>query len=188
MAGASNRGLAAILGISEGAVRKARAGRLKGAVLPDGTLDVEKAKRLYAGNTDPLKQRDRPQLRTPPPAAAAPDPGPGSGPAIEVPPAPASANPDVNKARAFKIFEEAKITQIKRRKLEGTAIEKAPTKALVQTLARTYRDGLFGFADKSHAQMAAELGVDPFKLYSVLDAAMRRYVEGTIDRIKAEII
>ena len=95
---------------------------------------------------------------------------------------------DVNKARAFQILESAKITQIKRRKLEGTAIERGPTKALVQTLARTYRDGLFGFADKSHAQMAAELGVDPFKLYSVLDAAMRRYIEGTIDRIKSDII
>lgn len=36
--------------------------------------------------------------------------------------------------------------------------------------------------------MAAEFGVDPFKLYTVLDAAMRRYVEGTIDRIKSDIV
>lgn len=37
MAGVSNRGLATILGVTEGAVRKARSGRLKGAVLTDGS-------------------------------------------------------------------------------------------------------------------------------------------------------
>lgn len=56
----------------------------------------------------------------------------------------------------------------------------------MQTLARDFRDGLLGFADKYHAEMATELGVDAFELYRILDVYMRRHCEKTIERIKTE--
>lgn len=161
MPGVSNRALAPILGISESAVCKARTGRLKGAVLPDGTLDIEKAKWLYAGNTDPTKQRDRPVQGTRPAAAPAlPDTDPAPAPA-PLGGRPEAGSVDLQKARAFQIFENAKITQIKRRKLEGTAIERGPTKALVQTLARTTETASSGSPTRAMRRWRPSSGSNP---------------------------
>ncbi|MEE8629699.1 MULTISPECIES: hypothetical protein [Methylobacterium] len=185
MPGVSGHQLAKILGISEPGVRKAKAGRLKAALLADGTFDVEIAKRLYAANTDPSKKRDRPAPAgaTPPSSALAAN----AAPADEAPASlPAPAGPDVNKARAFKILEEAKITQIKRKKLEQTAIDRAATVTLVQTLARSFRDGLLGFTDKHYAQIAMELGADPHLTSQVLDKYLLRYLEKAVHGIQVE--
>ncbi|KQP62153.1 hypothetical protein [Methylobacterium sp. Leaf112] len=179
MAGVSGRQLGKILGMSEGAVRKAKATRLAGAVLPDGSFDVEKAKALYASNTDPAMQRDRPSA--PAPAAV------GGAPAD---PSPVSMGPtaDINKVKTAHLVEKYRREKIKREKDEGASIGKLSTTGLVQTLARSFRDGSLQFTDKFYAQIAAELGLDDaFKVYEVLDKYQRKHVEQHLDTIKTEI-
>lgn len=180
-AGVSGRQLASILGLSEGAVRKAKATRLKGALLPDGSFDVDRARALYATNTDPSMQRTRPSTHTAVSGHAV-DAAPNA-----IPPS-VPAGPDYNRARTFLVLENAKIAQVKRKKAEGSSIEKAPTEALVQTLARTFRDAQLGFTDKHYSQIASELGVDPFRCYEVLEKYQRLYVEHHIARIKTEVM
>ena len=64
MRATSNRQLAATLGVSETAVRKAlAAGRISRDA--DGGFDVATAKRQWAGNTDAAQQRRRPGTRSP---------------------------------------------------------------------------------------------------------------------------
>ncbi|WP_210168835.1 hypothetical protein [Methylobacterium sp. Leaf100] len=162
-------------------MRKLKDTRLVGAKLPGGLFDPDKAKALYSANVDRAMQRERPGAQTAV-AAHASDAEPSASM-----PAPAAAGPDVTKARAFWTFEKAKREQIKRKKDEASSIERAPTLALVTTLARAFRDGLFGFIDRHYAEMAAELGVDPHVLYEVLTRYLRRYVETSIDRIKVAL-
>lgn len=187
MAGISGRKLAEELGISEGAVRKARATRLKGAVLPDGTYDLEKAKALYARNTDPAMQR--PRASAPPPVASAPA---GDSPVPEAgrPTAAPAANADYGKVRTALTYEQVLIAQVKRKKAQGTAIERVPTLTAAQTLSRMFRDGALGFTDKYHTQIAAELGLQDHTdtVYEVLNRYMRLYVQSHIAKVKNELL
>lgn len=178
MAGVSGRQLATILNISEAAVRKAKGTRLAGAVLPDGSFDVEKAKSLYVRNTDPAMQRDRP-------VAAPRDPGVVPSDATPVSTGPGT---DINKVKTAHLVEKYRREKIKREKDEGASLVKAPSIGLVQTLARSFRDGSLQFTDKFYAQIAAELGIaDSFRVYEVLDKYQRKHVAAHLDTIKTDI-
>lgn len=184
MASVSGGELAKALNISEGAVRKLKASRLQGAMLADGRFDLDRAKALYAANVDPAMQRDRPAR----PAAAAASSS-GNADADAGPGLPTAGGPDQNKARAILTTEKAIRERIKRKKDEGNSIERGPALTLVQTLARTFRDGILGFTDKHYTEIAAELGVeDVFLVYQVLDKYQRRYIEKTLDAIKTQVL
>lgn len=166
MPGVSGRELAKALGVSEGAVRKLKGGRLAGALLKDGTFDLDRAKALYA-DVNPAMRRERP--------ASAPAAGvvsqngdtglPDAGAAL-----PAGGASQEGKARAVLITEKALRERIRRRKDEGTSIDKPATETAVQTMARLFRDSALLMTDKYYTQIAAELGYeDTFRLYQVLD-------------------
>lgn len=186
--GLSNRKFAALAGVTESAVRKAKLERIAGAVLADGTIDADLALKLWGKNTDPSKQR-----KDPPPASstskvdatAAPDAGnlkPASG-------------PDVSIARAALVIEKAKREQIKRKKDEGSVIERRPSLAKVQTLARDIRNSFMGFPDKYHAQIASEIEVDPvtgkvdvYSVYAALAKYQRKHLEDQVAKIQDDIL
>lgn len=182
MPSVSGRELAKALGVSEGAVRKLKGTRLAGAMSADGRFDLDRAKALYAANVDPAMQRDKPSRAAPAAAAGADavDAGPGL---------PTTGGPDQNKARAILTTEKAIRERIKRKKDEGNSIDRGPASTLVQTLARTLRDGILGFTDKHYAEIASELGIeDVFRVYQVLDKYQRRYVEKTLEAIKVDVL
>lgn len=179
MKGVSGRKVGEALGISEGAVRKLKASRLKEAMYADGSFDLAKAKAAYARNVDPAMQRDRP-------AAAAPSSDSSVGDADAGTALP-SKGPDQNKARAVWTTEKALRERIKRRKDEGAVIEREKTLTLVQTLARSFRDGLLGFTDKHHTQIASELGVDAHLVYQVLDRHLLKYLARAVDKIEVDL-
>lgn len=180
--GLSNRKFAELAGVSESAVRKARQERIAGAVLPDGTIDPDRALQLWGKNTDPSMQR----LPTPPSSGKATDTTDAS--------LKQASGPDVSIARAALIIEKAKREQIKRKREENSTVERLPTAALVQTLAREFRDGFMGFPDKYHAQIASELvvdpdtlQVDPHSMYEALAKYQRLHLTTVIDKIKVEV-
>jgi hypothetical protein len=146
--GLSNRKFADLAGVSESAVRKARTERIVGAILPDGTLDPDKALALWGRNTDPSMQRKLAPITD-------------VADTLEPTPIHTTASGGTAKARDLLIVEKALRERIKRKKDEESVIERAPTAAMVQTLAREFRDGFMGFPDKYHSQIAAELDVDP---------------------------
>lgn len=182
--GLSNRKFAALAGVSEGAVRKARADRIASAILADGTIDPDRALALWGKHTDPAKQR-----KASPPAA---DTSAMDEPAVEGPTPKADGN--MNKARSMLTAEKALRERIKRKKDELSVIDRSATIAATQTLAREFRDGLLGFPDMHYAQMASELlvdpvtgKVDPHSMYEVLSAHLRKHLEKSIEKIKVEV-
>lgn len=104
--GVSLRELARRLGVSEGAVRKARdSGRIKAAILPDGKIDPEMAVALWQRNTDPSLQREAPARPQPPATGDAPQPSSE----------PRSKGPDITVARTKLVFENALMAEVKRK-------------------------------------------------------------------------
>lgn len=152
MAAVSGRELAKALNVSEGAIRKLKAGRLAGAMTADGRFDLDRARALYA-DVNPAMRRDRPGA----PAPAAPASTSGNADADPGGTLPAGGGSQETKARAILVTEKALRERIKRRKDEGSTIEKEKTLVLVQSLARTFRDSLLSFTDQTYAQLAAEL-------------------------------
>lgn len=60
--------------------------------------------------------------------------------------------------------------------------------ALVQTLARTFRDSLLSFTDQFYAQLAADLEYpDAHRLYEALDRFQRGYIEKTLGAIRTDL-
>lgn len=184
--GLSNRKFAELAGVSESAVRKARQDRIVGAILPDGTIDPGRALELWGKNTDPSKQR-QPAPPSPQSSGTLPDKSDASG--LK------GSGPDTNIARAVLIAEKAMREKIKRKKEEGSSLERAPSLAKVQTLARDLRDSFMGFPDKYHAQIAAEIEVDPvtgkvdvYSVYAALTKYQRDHLEKQVDKIKDDIL
>jgi len=74
-------------------------------------------------------------------------------------------------------------------------LERQPSLAKVQTLARDLRDGFMGFPDKYHAQIAAEIEIDPvtgkvdvYSVYAALTKYQREHLEKQVDKIRDDIL
>jgi hypothetical protein len=174
--GLSERQYAAHAGISRGAVQKARfSGRL--VVHPDGSIDADASDVRRAQATDPAKQRGRHAM------TARPVPGEAVGAAPRDLGLPAPGAGAITYLQARTAHEVLKMQERRMRlqKQRGELVDRARAVALVFRLARQERDAWLGWPARIAAQMAADLGVSPHAMQTVLEAHVRQHFEELAD-------
>ncbi|MGE0666179.1 MAG: elements of external origin [Sphingomonadales bacterium] len=170
MQGMSEREYAARVGLSRGAIQKAKAaGRL--VLHPDGSIDPDKSDARRQSSTDPSKQRER---LKPVPDAALSSVGDtlrenGLG-------ALASGGTTFLQARTANEVLKAQERRLRLQKLKGDLIDRSRVTAMVFRLAREERDGWVNWPARAAALMAAELGVEPARMQTVLEQHVRLHL------------
>lgn len=173
-AGMSAREYAAHAGISRGAVQKAAAtGRL--VLHVDGSIDAAASDVRRRVATDPSKQRGRHNQ------SLRPVPEKAVGSVSETLrehglPTPQAGGMTYLQARtaneALKVHER----RMRLEKLRGELVDRARATALVFRLGRVERDAWLGWPARVAALMAADLGVDPHAMQTVLDGYIRQHL------------
>ena len=174
--GLSERQYAAHAGISRGAVQKARSsGRL--VVHPDGSIDADASDVRRAQATDPAKQRGRHATAArrvgweaagaTQPELALPTPGAGAITYLQ--------------ARTAHEVLKAQERRMRMQKQRGELVDRARAVDLVFRLARQERDAWLGWPARIAAQMAADLGVSPHAMQTLLESHVRQHLEELAD-------
>ena len=187
MEGLSERQYAARVGLSRGAIQKAKAaGRL--VLHADGSIDAKASDARRAEATDPSKVRGDSGAAT---AARTKPPQPKRKP---VPEAAVSAVGDTLKEQGLAApttgggttFLQAKTAnevlkaqerRIRLQKLKGELIDRARALALVFRLARQERDVWVNWPARVAALMAADLGVEPAAMQKALETHVRSQLD-----------
>ncbi|PRX27774.1 hypothetical protein SAMN05216257_1157 [Meinhardsimonia xiamenensis] len=163
--GLSRRQYARHRGVSEMAVRKAiAAGRI--TLEPDGTIDPDKADRQWDERTDPAKTRGRAVPRD---AVEAVDEALGESRG--------NSGAVFMRARAANEVIKVRTGRLKLQKLEGELVDRRRAEEMIFDLARRERDAWIGWPARVAARMAAELGVEPRLVETVLDRFIREHLE-----------
>ena len=180
MQGMSERQYAAHVGLSRGAIQKAKeAGRL--ALHADGSIDAAASDLRRSALTDPSKSRATPSA--PNPAASKLKPVPEAAVAAvgetlrdEGLPAPTAAGGTTFlQAKTANEVLKAQERRIRLQKLKGELVEKARAEALMFRLAREERDAWVTWPGRVAALMASELGA-AIGEGAVVEAAMMQKV------------
>jgi hypothetical protein len=185
MQGLSERQYAARVGLSRGAIQKAKeAGRI--VLHTDGSIDAEASDQRRAAMTDPAKSRTAASTRST-----------ASPPATKLKPVPEAAVAAVGdtlreqglavpavgggttflQAKTANEVLKAQERRIRLQKLKGELIERARALATVFRLAREVRDAWVTWPARSSALMAAELGVEPAAMQKVLERHVRAHLD-----------
>ena len=182
MQGMSERGYAARVGLSRGAVQKAKeAGRL--VLHDDGSIDAEASDKRRAETTDPTKTRKAPQpkdqrMKPVPEAALAsvgetqreeglPSPGGGSGTTF------------LQAKTANEVMKEQE-RRLRLQKLKGELVDRARAETLMFRLARDERDGWVTWPARVAALMASELTAALGDGIEVEAAVMQKVLEVSV--------
>ena len=187
MQGMSERQYAAHVGLSRGAIQKAKtAERL--VLFADGSINSAASDVRRAETTDPSKVRgDRG-------AAKAPRTKPPEPKLKPVPEAAVAAVGDTLREQGLSVpavgggttYLQAKTAnevlkaqerRIRLQKLKGELIERARALSLVFRLAREERDAWVNWPARSSALMAAELGVEPAAMQKALEKHVRAHLD-----------
>ena len=176
MQGMSERQYAARVGLSRGAIQKAKAaGRL--VLHEDGSIDAAGSNRLRAEATDPSKTRKTaaPKLKPVPEAAvsAVGDTLREQGLAA---PATGGGTTFLQAKTAHEVLK-AQERRIRLAKLKGELVDRDRATALVFRLAREERDAWVNWPARVAALMAAELGTETAAMQKVLEAHVRAHLE-----------
>jgi hypothetical protein len=188
MQGMSERQYAAHVGLSRGAIQKAKmAERL--VLYPDGSINVAASDARRAEMTDPSKTRKSPapKLKPVPEAAVAAvgDTLREQGLAV---PAVGGGTTFLQAKTANEVLK-AQERRIRLQKLKGELIERARALALVFRLAREERDAWVNWPARAAALMAAELSascsdttgqpitVEPAAMQKVLEKHVRAHLD-----------
>jgi len=178
--GMSEREYAAHAGVSRGAVQKARAsGRL--VLHADGSIDAAASDARRRQATDPAMQRGRhnPSLRPVPDTAV--------GAVAEtlreqgLPAPQAAGGMTYLQARTANEVLKAQERKMRLQKLRGELVDRARAVAMVFRLARQERDAWAGWPARVAAMMAAELGLDPHAMQTVLETYIRQHLDELAD-------
>jgi hypothetical protein len=177
MQGLSERQYAAHVGLSRGAIQKARlSGRL--VLHADGSIDAVASDARRTGMTDPAQQR-RPEsgfsMRAVPDAAVS-----AVGEALRehgLPPPSTGGATTFVQARTANEVLKAQERRLRLQQLKGELIDKARAKAFVFRLAREERDAWVNWPARVAALMAAEIGVDIAVLQRVLEGHVRTHLD-----------
>jgi hypothetical protein len=187
MQGLSERQYAARVGLSRGAIQKAKlAGRL--VLHADGSIDAAASDAQRAETTDPSKSRSK----TPTPASAVPKPK-----LKPVPEAAVSAVGDTLREQGLAApavgggttFLQAKTAnevlkaqerRIRLQKLKAEVVDKAKAEALMFRLAREERDAWVNWPARVAALMASELGAALGGETAVEAALMQKVLEAHV--------
>ena len=180
MQGMSERQYAAHVGLSRGAIQKAKeAGRL--ALHADGSIDAAASDQRRSALTDPAKSRavpketaaPKPKLKPVPEAAVA---SVGDTLREEGLPAPvAGGGTTFLQAKTANEVLKAQERRLRLQKLKGELVEKARAEALMFRLAREERDAWVTWPGRVAALMASELGA-AIGEGAVVEAAMMQKV------------
>jgi hypothetical protein len=181
MQGMSERQYAAHVGLSRGAIQKAKtAGRL--VLHEDGSIDAAASDRLRAETTDPSKTRKPPTPKLKPvPEAAVAAVGDTlreqglSAPAV-------GGGTTFLQAKTANEVLKAQERRIRLSRLKGELVDRARALALVFRLARQERDVWVNGPARVAALMAADLGVEP----AAMQKALEKHVRSQLDDL-AEI-
>ncbi|SHF45722.1 hypothetical protein SAMN05444279_1532 [Ruegeria intermedia] len=156
MRGMSERQYAARVGLSRGAIQKAKAaGRL--VLHEDGSIDADASDRLRAETTDPSKTRKAQKLKPVPEAAvsAVGDTLREQGLAA---PATGGGTTFLQAKTAHEVLK-AQERRIRLQKLKGELVDRARAETLVFRLAREERDAWVNWPARVAAPLAAELAL-----------------------------
>jgi len=183
MEGMSERQYAAHVGLSRGAVQKAKeTGRL--VQHADGSIDAVASDTRRAAMTDPAKQRGA-KATTSPPAAPKLKPVPDTalsavGETLRehglVPPVTGGSTTFLQARTANEVLK-AQERKLKLAKLKGALIDRDRVTALVFRLAREERDAWVTWPARAAALMASELSVAPAAMQKVLEKHVRAQLD-----------
>ncbi|PPB79370.1 hypothetical protein LV82_02955 [Albidovulum inexpectatum] len=156
MEGMSERQYAARVGLSRGAIQKAKAtGRL--VLHGDGSIDAEASDALRAHATDPSKTRKAPKAKLKPvPEAAVSAVGDTLKEQGMAAP-PVGSGTTFLQAKTANEVLKAQERRLRLQKLKGELIDRARAETLMFRLAREERDAWVTWPARVAAQMAAEL-------------------------------
>jgi len=172
----SNRELAKILGVSEGAIRKAeKAGRIQRE--KDGSWNLKNVKSSWSANTDIAKQRgnSNPKKLKPVPNVAV------DTVADTIQEQRDSSSPGSKttymQARTAETVIRVQSAKIKLEQLKDSLVSKEEYDNKVYLLARLTRDTIQNWTAQVAPMMAAELGVDPHLMHTTQDKYIRRLLD-----------
>ena len=190
MEGMSERQYAAHVGLSRGAIQKAKeAGRL--VQHADGSIDVVASDARRAAMTDPAKQRGAIAASPPPAVKLKPVPDTALSAVGDtlrenglVPPVTAGGTTFLQAKTANEVLK-AQERKLKLAKLKGELIDRDRAVGLVFRLAREERDAWVTWPARAAALMASELGVmiadhgvlEPAMMQKVLEAHVRAQLD-----------
>ncbi|EME69989.1 hypothetical protein H261_10582 [Paramagnetospirillum caucaseum] len=176
-------------------MKAVRAGRIPQEV--DGTIDPARADAAWDAQTDPAKRPAT--VKAPPAAPSAPAmsvtataPAPLQREAVTAP-APAAAGggssfdggkaAGANFAQARTMHEVAKAqkARIQVQRLKDEVIDRANALAMVFKLARQERDSWVTWPARVAGQMAAEIGIDPHTMQTLLETYVRAHLNELAD-------
>jgi len=186
MQGVSERQYAAHVGLSRGAIQKAKeTGRL--VQHADGSIDAAASDARRAAMTDPAKKRGSNAAGTPPAAKLKPVPDSAVSAVGDtlrenglVPPVTGGGTTYLQAKTANEVLK-AQERKLKLAKLKGELIDRDRAVGLVFRLAREERDAWVTWPARAAALMASELGVmiadhgslEPVMMQKVLEAHVR---------------
>lgn len=176
MEGLSERQYAARVGLSRGAIQKAKAtGRL--VLHGDGSIDAVASDALRAEATDPSKIRKAPQPKLKPvPEAAVSAVGETlRQQGLATPPVGGSTT--FLQAKTANEVLKAQERRLRLQTLKGELIDRARALSLVFRLARQERDVWVNWPSRAAALMAADLGVEPAAMQKVLEKHVRAQLD-----------
>lgn len=164
--GISIRAYARHRGVTDTAVHKAiRTGRVTPEA--DGTIDVDRADREWARNTDTQKKGTQQRAEsvtvresTGEQTAALP-----------------SGGTSLLQARTVNEVVKAQTNKVRLARLKGELVDRPQAIAHVFKLARSERDAWLNWPARVSAQMAAKLGIDPHPMHVALEAAVREHLQ-----------
>ena len=180
MLGMSERQYAARVGLSRGAIQKAKiAGRL--VLHEDGSIEAAASDVRRAATTDPSKSRAAaPASMKPVPDVAICAVGETLREQRLTTPASGGGMTFLQAKTANEVLK-AQERRIRLQKLKGELIDRAQTLDLVLQLARQMRNAWVNWPGRSAALMAAELGVQSAAMQKTLDAHTRAHLAELAD-------
>ena len=188
MQGMSERGYAARVGLSRGAVQKAKdAGRL--VLHDDGSIDAEASDKRRAETTDPSKTRKAPAPKMKPvPEAAVSAVGETLKEQGMAAP-PVGGGTTFLQAKTANEVMKAQERRLRLQKLKGELVDRARAETLMFRLARDERDGWVTWPARVAALMASELTaalgdgseVEAAVMQKVLEAHVRAQLDSLAD-------
>ena len=175
---ASQREVARRLGVSHTALQKAqRAGRI--APEADGAWDVEKVRARLAESSDPTRKTAAFVAPVAPPSAPMPRPATPAAPTAD--PLPRAAGSTFHDARTANEVLKAQERRLRLDERKGKLVDKARALLLVHRLAKEERDAILAWPARVAAEMAAELGVDAYRLQTMMDTRLREHLAARHD-------
>ena len=176
MQGLSERQYAAHVGLSRGAIQKAKAAE-RLVLFPDGSIDAAASDRRRADMTDPSKTRKTPATKLKPvPEAAVTAVGDTLREQGLASPIVGGGTTFLQAKTANEVLK-AQERRIRLQKLKGDLIERERTTSLVFRIAREERDSWVNWPARAAALMAADLGVEPAAMQKALEKHVRAHLD-----------